>query len=143
MRYYDSIHNCPILAFDKASKGDLKALHIKGRYSELKATEAYKKIFDEDLKEFGSSDFFKEYMDLRIHIANLRKKAYVDGDKFSKTLIKVKELDLQSMLEGIPESENLGITIAKMSKALGFHLDSKNLTVYDYRSYKNMLTNGK
>lgn len=134
--YYESIHTCPILAFNKAITGDLSGMVIKGKLRKRKALRAYAKVFDEYLKEFGLPREYEEYLKTMIWAAE-EYAAAAQGERFRFTLAQLKEKEAAKMLAG--DSTPLNIVAANLSKALGFPVNPATVTVAQFYGYLKSL----
>lgn len=139
--YYDSIHNCTLYAFDQAlSKGDLKVIHIKGKYNASKAANCWKKIFDEYLKEFGLPETYERYLKLMVKACTLYSDAYNKDKKHLLVNAKLKQAQAKKEISGIPESLNK--TAARVAKFMRMPIDIRVITVSEFYSYLDIMQDG-
>ncbi len=141
-KYYDSIYNCTMYAFDKAlSTGDLQVIHISGKYNAVKAIDSWEKIFNEYLKEFGLPETYKRYLKLMVKACTLYSDAYNKKDK--KHLIvnaKLKQAQASKEISGIPES--IDKTAARVARFMKMPIDLSTITVVVFHSYLEIMQDG-
>ena len=140
---YDSIHSISIHLFDKIDKsGDFKLLIKPGKRYKGDLEKVWEKIYDEYLNEFGISNKYKDYINLKIAQAELITDHRVNGNKVSKTLAKVKEQEAKTLMESVGES-SLSDMAAKLSKNMGFMVDPHTVSVYMFISYLKLAARGE
>lgn len=139
--YYDSIHNCTLYAFDQAlSTGNMKVIHIKGKYNAGKAKNCWKKIFNEYLKEFGLPETYERYLKLMVKACTLYSDAYNKDKKHLLVNAKLKQAQANKEISGIPESLNK--TAARVAKFMRMHIDVRTITVAVFYSYLEIMQDG-
>ena len=137
-RYYQSIRECPILAWQEVSgKGDLKALHLGGWYRESKAFEAYEKMNAEFVEEFGIPASYQQYLREMGRAAWELSKAY-NGEIWLRPIAKSREAQAQSLFEAIPKAD-FKKTLSQVSREMGFRVDPKQVSVFEFYGYVNSI----
>lgn len=131
--YYESIYTCPVLAYNKAMRGDYTGMLEKGRYSERKAQAAYAKVFDEYLEEFGLPKAYEEYLRTMIWAAEEYAGSTRSCERWRLTLARAKEHEAIASLGGAPEA--FSAVVAKLSRTLGFPIDPARTTVAQFYGY--------
>lgn len=144
---FRSIDELPIKAwFDIHSSGDYRLLLKKiitiDESDFERLFDFWQEMYNEYMNRFGLSAEFKENLDKQIEIANLKAQLIITGKRHLRTIIKIKEEELNSGKTEIKEPVELETLLARMSKYYGFKLESKELTVTQYYSYLNTVKNG-
>ena len=98
-------------------------------------------IYNQYIDMFGLSEEFLEDLNSQIQLANYKAEFVISGNRFLKTLIKIEEEKMVSN-RNVSKPIELEMLLAKMSKYYGFKLESKELTVVQYYSYLNSVSNG-
>ena len=139
-RYYDSIHNCTLMAWNEAiNTGKLHSIHLSGWYSGRKAKAAWIKIYDEYLKEFGLPQYYKTYLKTMVWAMEELAISYTT-DKSLRPIAQIREAQAKALISG-PKSK-LTDSLAVVSKSMGFRVDPKTTTVAEFYGYVNQV-NGK
>lgn len=140
-KYYDSIDNCPLLAWQEVSKtGKHHAIHKGGIYSGKKAKAAWVKIFDEYLKEFGIPYMYKTYLKNMVWAMDELARSY-NKEKWLRPIAQIREAQAIALLStgpNVPFSDQ----VARVSKGMGFQIDPAKTTVAQFYGYVNSLKSG-
>lgn len=144
---FRSIDELPIKSwFDIHNSGDyrllLKEIVTINETDFEKLFDLWQEMYNDYMERFGLSEEFKENLDKQIEIAKLKAQLIITGKKHLRTIIRIKEEELNSDNSGIKKPLGLEELLAKMSKSYGFKLESKELTVVQYYSYLKALKNG-
>ena len=144
---YDTIDDLPIkIWFDVHMTSDYSLLlknHEPLNSQELEfCFECWEKMYNQYIDQFGLSEEFLEDLNQQIEIANYRADFIITGDRYLLTLIKVGEARLEMDKKDTEKPAHLETILARMSKHYGFKLNSKELTVVQYYSYLNTISNG-
>jgi hypothetical protein len=143
---FRSIDELPIkIWFDIHSSGDYRLL-LKGITKEEcdfeRLYDYWKELYNEYIERFGLSESFLENLNLQIEIAKLKADLLITGKRHLRTIIKIKEEELNYGNTRVKKPLGLEELLARMSKFYSFKLESKELTVTQYYSYLNVVTNG-
>jgi hypothetical protein len=138
-KYYDSIDNCPIGIFQKVlSGGDSSMLCYEGKPNKVKQHNAWELIFNEYVKEFGLPEQYTRYLAMMVRVINLYDIAYNQNKRSNIT--KAKILELKANLELNNDAKiSFSVTLAQVSKEMGFKLDQNTTTVREFYSYVSLL----
>ena len=125
---YRSIKDLPIgIWWDVCSTND-RSLLLGGDWEALNR---------EFIEVFGVNETYKEHLQLLRDIAILRLEKIIYEDASYQTLIDIKQFELKQL------GEAKGATVeevrAYISKEMGFRIDEKTVTVYEYYSYLKLL----
>ena len=138
MKFYDSIHNCPIGVFNAVRDGGkYELLCLDSSLSVEECEQLWINIFDEFIEHFGVSANYREYWALMAQAASYKAEAYLTGNKINLTysdLAKLKAEALAAMNEDANSTDFMTIC-AKVSKNMGFRVDPSVVSVVEFYSY--------
>ncbi len=138
---YKSIKDLPIAVFQEILETGNLSLLGHGTAKELEA--AWATIFDEFIQHFGLSDGYKSYMRHQQKAVELYAKAYTKNQLWLLAVAKVEEAKAKDALSG-GEGGGFALAVAQVSKAMGFRVDPKNTTTFEFYSYIKLIEeNGK
>ena len=103
---------------------------------------SWENMYEQYIKEFGLSDEYLSHLNIKKRIAGLQADLVITGQKHFNTLIKIEKEKIKINSLGETKPLSLNMSLAKLSKYYGFHLQSKELTVLEYYSYINNIVNG-
>lgn len=136
--HYNSITDCPIWNYNQAiEKNDSRYLYMLYDYSKLpekKINEVLDRLFWEYMDEKGYDEQFKLAYDLKIRIADLEFQQACGVDKTIQ--ITIAKQDLEGLYKG--KKQRLSEQLAILSKFMGYQLDPKKITVYDFLGIEKM-----
>tara|TARA_R110000796_G_scaffold78436_1_gene174878 strand:+ start:139 stop:612 length:474 start_codon:yes stop_codon:yes gene_type:complete len=147
LNFYKSIDELPIKVwFDVHKTGDYRLLlkEIKTINANDFQTlfDAWEFIYNQYIDMFGLSEEFLEDLNNQIELANYKAEFVISGNRYYRTLIRVKEDQIKNDSKIDNKPIELEMLLARMSKYYGFKLESKELTVAQYYSYLNTVNNG-
>ena len=131
-----TMHTCPMIAFNKALKGDYSEMK-KGLFATKKAQyRAFVCVFDEADKVFNLSNDYRQYLALRVQASQMYAKA-VQGQKHYYTRAKIKELEADAVMNRLSGGDKVVFeqSCAMLSKKMQFPVKPKEITVSEYYSY--------
>lgn len=137
-RYFDSIHNCPVLTWNRVTTtGDLREIHRGGRYNEKAARKNWIAIYDEYIKEFGIPEEYKRYLrDMAWACADYAE-AY-NGKKWKLPIAQMREAQAKAAFGEAPAAK-FSEVVARVSRAVGFAIDPSRVTVAQFFGYVKSL----
>lgn len=139
--YYDSVHNCTVYAFDQAlSTGDMRVIHISGKYNSEKAKECWIKIFNEYIKEFGLPDSYERYLKLMTKACTLYSDAWNKDKRHLLVNAQIKKRQAENEMSG--EAESIHKTAARVAKFMGMPIDVRVIPVSQFYSYLEIMQDG-
>ena len=136
LKLYKSIDELPIWNFEKINKtSDLGYLYSE--YQEKpkidNLDDVWEAIYNEFIKEFGLSQYFLDWLNLRLQALELYREAYVEGEKYKRVLAKVKEAEADELMSSNSTQDNNVYAI--VSKSMGFRVDPKQVSVKEFYQY--------
>ena len=142
--HYNSIFDCPIWNYTQAiEKNDSRYLYILLDYSKLPEKpldHILDKLFWEYMDEKGYDEKFKLAYDLRVQIAEYEFEQAQGVDKGIQ--IKMLNDELKDLFKG--KKQKLSEQLAILSKFMGYQLNPKQITVYDFLGIEKLfIENGK
>lgn len=145
MRFYDSIENIPIGIFNKImSTNDLLLLQLKGLKDEKKCYSCWCDIMNEYFLKFGVPKDYDLYIKKRMMAVKKYAQAIKTNNRTFVTLAKVLEKEaIDDFSMSVGEGEQFNITLARVSKFMGFVIDPNKTTVVDFYSYVKIMQDGK
>lgn len=138
---YTSIYNLPQWNWTMVHKsGNLSYLKILPSYrnaEEDKSEELIKiwhQIYNEFIDEFGFSKEYKELLEKKKRIAQMKNDYIQTEDGFLLTLIDIEELEFNATFD---KTEGIGFEaiVVSIEKRQGLQLSPRDITVYKYNNY--------
>ena len=108
----------------------------------LKGDEVYghwESVFDQYIKVYDIPDGYKTYLKKMIKACKLFAKA-AKGEKWRMLEAHISEAEAKKAISG--EGESIEITCARLSKFLGFPVNSRQTSVTQFYSYQKLMQNG-
>lgn len=109
--------------------------------NELEYKQQFEVLYNEFLDTFGINDHLKSIIELQNEIVLYKIDIALTGDKSLTALQQLAEQKLQKKIEVKKTSTNL--VKVHIEKFMGFRIDEKQVTVYEYYNYLKALENGK
>jgi len=119
-------------------QNDLSYLLKRGKLNRY-AGLAYDRLQDQIIDEFGVNEKYIEILKARIRIEEMYAKQFKTGDTSNQLLIDLAEEELTA-LEAKQEKGDLFESLAAMEKNMGFRLQLKEVTVYEFYKYSNFIS---
>lgn len=143
--YYTTIHKTPIYVWKELQnekpnfaimlKSNLHKKVLKDDFLGL-ATDYYLDLLSEYFREFGHAKNFKNILELKLEIIDLKLKFAETGNRFLLNIIELKEDELKKIeiKEDLTDVKKTTFTdeISKVLKSLNFSVDIKKFTIYQY-----------
>jgi hypothetical protein len=95
------------------------------------------------IERFGLSPEYEAELDIRDQIAIYQADRIINNDNYFNTLIAVEKQKLKSLIGESGKAQGYEKTLMRMSRVIGFKLDSRDMTTEQYYSYLHELTDGK
>lgn len=127
--YYDDIDELPWWNWKRCMKGQVQYTRKdieKG--TEEKDEEAWEKIYDTYLKEFGLGKDYAHYFELKTELAILQCRIVIEEDLFLQNRINVLELEIKELLDK-GEEQGDDKVLVYLSKWMGSIINEKKTTV--------------
>lgn len=140
LELYSSIHEMPIFNWWNLHRtNDLKWLMVNHKIPLTKRItkdlyELFDKINDEFTDEFGFTDEFREYLRQKKEIEIMKLDFMISGDKTILTFLEIAQKELEKITKEFEGGTFIEIKVA-LEKAMGFQINPKETTVYDYYNY--------
>jgi len=132
-KYYNSIEDMPIYNWHKCMNGDYYYVRIDCKQVDLPECEKrFKKIYESYFDIFGIDKRYKEQIDIIKKIALLQCDYLIGRDEFKLTQIEVENAKLEMFKKETSNNVTLQTTLIYLSKWLGYRLDWKEVSVYEY-----------
>lgn len=131
--YYDSIEEMPLYNWHKCINGDYYYVRVDSRQNDLVECEkAFKNVYDTYMEKFGIDKKFKDQVDIIKKIAFLQCDYLITKDQFKLTQIEVENAKLEMFKKDSSNNVTLQTTLIYLSKWLGYRLDWKEVSVFEY-----------
>lgn len=127
-----AVDEIPLYNWFKCVDGQVEYVVIAGKVSKIGQMEAWTRVYDSYLKEFGLNKTYKRYLLLLKKKALLEAEYVITGDRFKLTKIEVEERKLKNMLETQDEGITSDQALIYMSKWLGYRINPKEITAKEY-----------
>lgn len=102
----------------------------KGRGVDLH--DAWYKVYDDYIKRFGLGDLYLRLLNVMKEKALLELEFVETREKFKLTEINIREAKLKSMMANRGEGISINTALVYMSKWLGYHLNTREVTVLEF-----------
>jgi len=146
--YYESIDDILLFNWWKIREGDFKYCRIdleKG--SQKKDEEAFIKINDSYLAEFGFDSEVERIIELRRRIAMLQCDFVVEDNQYLRNEIRRLESELKEILTRDKNGLSNEVVLIHLEKWMGFRLDEKKITARKFynivREYEKFIESQK
>lgn len=132
-RFYETIEDMPLYNWYKCISGDLYFVRIDDKQLDLQGCEeAFKKVYESYMNIFGIDKKYKQQIESIKKIALLQCDYLKTKDQFKLTQIEVENAKLELFKKDIASNVTLQQTLIHLSKWVGYRLDWKQVTVYEY-----------
>ena len=132
-KFYESIEDMPLYNWNKCMSGDYYYVRVDEKQLDLPSCEkAFKKLYDSYFEIFGIDKKYKEQIEVIKKIALLQCDYLITRDEFKITQIEVENAKLELVKTGSSSNVTLQTTLIYLSKWIGYRLDWKQVTVYEY-----------
>ena len=141
-QYFDTVKTCPVQVWiDAVSDGNLKALRIGKRGNEKTDAEAYERLMDDYLSEFGISKEFEKVVKKRQQLGKILIDYLYDVEKNRRLLndINILRAELDSMNKQGGDSL---IKIIALLVRQGINIDLQKDTIYKVEHIIRSLKDG-
>ena len=136
---YDSIYTMPIDIWLKVhDTSDLNLIMIEGNPSEVELAESWQKCYNEYISEFGVNEQFKMFLELKRQLIYATIDAALDPSSINTTLQSIAKHDHDTFFDN-NEKVNFNLVYARVEKHIGFKLNRKETTVFDFYNYSRLL----
>lgn len=148
VKYYEkfnSVSNLPMDRWDKIHKtNQLKYLFKKdvNVLNNETLQETWAKIYNEYLIEFGLSPNYKQILKLKREIAIKQADFINSGDRILLTYINIDKENLRILTKPNGKISNFKDNIINIEKIQGVKINPLTITVLEYYTYLNNLSNG-
>lgn len=99
------------------------------------------KIYDEYLIEFGLSQDYKDILEQKKKIANLKADYIIKEDRIMLNYINIEKAALKSMYGDKSKAITFRDSLVKLERIQGIKLNTKRITVADYYNYLRSIKN--
>lgn len=141
-KHYDSIDTLFVEMWDNIrSTGDLNLLVIHGEYSHIELQEIWFSIDDEFTDEFGRSENYTEFMELKKEWIIKKCELELTGDRFLNTELQILAAEMNSLMTG--KSLKFGELVAHVSKYMSFRIKIAETSVREFYNYIKIMSDGK
>lgn len=131
--YYESVEDMPLYNWHKCINGDFYYARVDEKQIDLPECEnVFKKIYESYMNTFGIDKRYKERVDIIKKIALLQCDYLISKDQFKLTQIEVENAKLDFFKADTSNNVTLQTTLIHLSKWLGYRLDWKQVSVYEY-----------
>jgi hypothetical protein len=146
VEFYKTIEDMPVYNWNKIIEKQLYQyvlIDLKEHKEENKLLykQQFELLYNEFLDTFGINDHLKSIIELQNEIVLYKIDIALTGDKSLTALQQLAEQRLQKKIEVKKTSTNL--VKVHIEKFMGFRIDEKQVTVYEYYNYLKALENGK
>ena len=134
---YESIHTMPVWNWMEIhEKHDLTYLLVDTRHTARKEDleKRWDALYSEYIAEFGIHDKYRDYLMKMVHIARMKCDMILTDDFSLQNIIEVEEFELENMIKDREKIKYMDI-VASLSKFMGFHVNTRQITVFEYYSY--------
>lgn len=94
----------------------------------------FDKLYSDFIRTFGVSDNYKEYLDKLKEIEIAKIDMVVENDRSMETFIEVMEVELED-IKAVTSGGTYMETAIAVEKNMGFKINTKEISVFEYYSY--------
>jgi len=135
IKLYDSISTMLINTWLKIHEtGDLKLLIISGEPNDKQLSEAWDKAKTEFFSEFGISEDFKDFLEVKRQLIYSQIDYALDPSPINDTYLKMAQIEHDTYFDKI-EAQKMSVTFAQIDKYLRTQTDKNKMTVMEYYGY--------
>lgn len=132
-KYYLNIEDMPLYNWHKCINSDYYYVRKDEKQIDLPECEiAFKKVYDSYMNVFGIDKKYKQQIEIIKKIALLQCDYLITKDKFKLTQIEVENAKLEMFNTEKSNNITLQTTLIYLSKWLGYRLDWREVSVYEY-----------
>jgi hypothetical protein len=132
-KFYETIEEMPLFNWHKCINGDLYFVRIDEKQLDLESCQkAFVKVYESYMNVFGIDKKYKEQVETIKKIAMLQCDYLITKDQFKLTQIEVENAKLEMFKKNVANNVTLQQTLIYLSKWIGYRLDWKQVTVYEY-----------
>jgi hypothetical protein len=113
---------------------DLKYLLKEDKELTVHANDVFDKIYSDFISIFGVSENYKEYLNKLIEIELAETEMLLNDDPSMETFIDIMKVELDD-IKGASEGGTYMDTAIAVEKNMGFKLNTKEISVFDFYSY--------
>jgi DNA polymerase elongation subunit (family B) len=135
-KYYCSIEELPVSNWWKLhEKNDFKQV-LRDSKDELddRVIELVKELQNEFISTFGIDENYAQYLRKQIQIELMKINVLKTGDRSLETMIDILEIELEDLTRK-EEDRGLNSSTIAVEKWMGFKLDTKKISTFEYYSY--------
>jgi hypothetical protein len=146
-KYYCSIEELPVYNWWKLhEKNDFKQV-LRSSKDDLddRVVELAKELQNEFISTFGVDGNYAQYLRKQIQIELMKINVLKTGDRSLETMIDILEIELEDLTRK-EEDRGLNSSTIAVEKWMGFKLDTKKISTFEYYSYIEAVkqaTNGR
>lgn len=118
---------------------DLKFLSKTGKLCK-RVEKVYESLQDEVIDTFGVNEDFLKILKNKIKIELMYAEQIETGDRSNQIFIDILEIE-NSELQGKQTKADLYGSIITIEKVMGFRLDPKKISVFDFYKYSKVISN--
>lgn len=135
-KYFTSIEDLPVYNWWKLhEKNDFKqVLRTQKDKIDKRVVEVVKELQNEFISTFGIDANYAQYLRKQIQIELMKIQVIKTGDRSLETMIDILEIELEDLTRK-EEDKGLNTAIIAVEKWMGFKLDSKKISTFEYYSY--------
>lgn len=139
-KYYNSIREIPMYSWINIyEESNLKHISKTGKVCK-RAESVYYKMIDELVDNFGVSEDYLRLQSNKVKIEFYYADQIQSGDYSNQVFIEILEIDNQE-LETQNTKSDLFDSVISIEKNMGFKMDYKTMTVYEFHKYGLFITN--
>jgi hypothetical protein len=125
----------PLFNWVKCTEGELKYINktikIDGEITQ-KDADQWAKVYDEYLIKYGLGKMYIKLLEIMRKKALLELEYVQTREPFKLTEIEIEEHNLKNTLNNAGNGLSIENSLIHLSKWLGYHINTKNITVTDY-----------
>lgn len=134
-RYYQSVEDLPVWNWWKIHETkDLKYLLKQDKKVTVHANGIFDKIYSEFISIFGVGENYKRYLEKLIEIDIAETDKILNNDPSLDTFIDIMKIELDE-IKSSTEGGSYMDTAITVEKNMGFKLNTKEISVFEYYSY--------
>lgn len=139
---YLSLDDFPLYNWEKCQKGELNFVNADCKPTE-KDGEQWIDLYNQYLAMFGLGEELEKWLNIKIHLTELRLQFVQSGDKMLLNYIKIAEQDMNKLDPTRIEGMTINQCLVHLNKWMGQWINKKQITIVEFKHLMTEYGSGK
>jgi len=141
-KVFDDIRITPMKVWLAIQDGSDISVLVQGKSTEAKIKEAWDKLYDSYITEFGITDEYKNFLFKQRNLAYAMLDDIEESTPFTKQVLKKLQREVDDYFKDKPK-EKTGLMYAQVERFMYRELNPETTTVYQYYNYHRLMVQTK